>query len=525
MTMRRRWRTGDSSASATSRPLRSPARSDRSEPSGVRSVRRASGLAWSSCCTGHERVSGQSLLTLSVARLANGHAGVQRRYVACFASQRRTSDTSPCRDPRSHEHAPPCHRSGTVAHGVRFDRVERANRRRTEDDAGRSAQTRRPRSTARANRALSRRASQPDPACAQRIRGRSAPSASGCGAKPPSKAANCRTRRETRASRPASSRSPCSPTSSTGWPSRPEWTAKLGAAFAADRSGVFASIQRLRMQAHDNGTLKSTPQQKVETHTTESGQQVIVIEPSNPQVVYVPQYNPELVYTQPVPSSRRGPEQQQRRRGRGGPHRVHRRHRVRRRIRQRLLLRSVRVGRRLLHVRRRLGRLVRRARGCTRGLAGQSRGPLRRRADVARNQQEQRTERQENRVENRPETQAARDQRQSQASSTARTQSARTSSDQSRGYSRDGAAATSDPQRLWFRCLLQLLEWTIRARRQSARQEQPEQFAQLGWTAPMTWRGAAAGSLDDAHDCRRSGVWRCDPCWRWRWRRSAWRRS
>jgi hypothetical protein len=75
------------------------------------------------------------------------------------------------------------------------------------------------------------------------------------------------------------------------------WTTRLGEAFAADRSAVFASIQRLRGKARDAGKLKSTPQQDVETKTTSSGQQVIVIEPANPQVVYVPQYNPQTVYT------------------------------------------------------------------------------------------------------------------------------------------------------------------------------------------------------------------------------------
>jgi hypothetical protein len=75
------------------------------------------------------------------------------------------------------------------------------------------------------------------------------------------------------------------------------WTTKLGEAFAADRSAVFASIQRLRVKARDAGKLKSTPQQDVETKTTSSGQQVVVIEPANPQVVYVPQYNPQTVYT------------------------------------------------------------------------------------------------------------------------------------------------------------------------------------------------------------------------------------
>ena len=78
---------------------------------------------------------------------------------------------------------------------------------------------------------------------------------------------------------------------------QPEWLTKLGKAFADDRSGVFASIQRLRKKAQDAGKLKSTPQQSVATETTASGQQVIVIEPTNPQVVYVPQYNASTVYT------------------------------------------------------------------------------------------------------------------------------------------------------------------------------------------------------------------------------------
>ena len=78
-----------------------------------------------------------------------------------------------------------------------------------------------------------------------------------------------------------------------------EWTTLVGQLFSADRNAVFASIQKLRAQARDVGTLKSTTQQQVETKTTSSGQDVIVIEPTNPQVVYVPQYNPTVVYTQP----------------------------------------------------------------------------------------------------------------------------------------------------------------------------------------------------------------------------------
>ena len=82
-----------------------------------------------------------------------------------------------------------------------------------------------------------------------------------------------------------------------------KWTTQVGEAFAADRSAVFGSIQRLRSKAKDAGKLKSTPQQDVETKTTSSGQQVIVIEPANSQIVYVPQYNAQTVYTSSTTSS------------------------------------------------------------------------------------------------------------------------------------------------------------------------------------------------------------------------------
>ena len=77
-----------------------------------------------------------------------------------------------------------------------------------------------------------------------------------------------------------------------------QWTTLLGQAFAADKGTVFDSIQRLRHQAQNVGTLKSSPQQEVSSQTTSAGEQVIVIEPANPQVVYVPQYNTTTVYTQ-----------------------------------------------------------------------------------------------------------------------------------------------------------------------------------------------------------------------------------
>ena len=77
------------------------------------------------------------------------------------------------------------------------------------------------------------------------------------------------------------------------------WTTLVGQAFTSDRNSVFDAIQRLRKQAQEVGTLKTTAQQQVSTTTTSTGTNVIVIQPANPQVVYVPQYNPEVVYTQP----------------------------------------------------------------------------------------------------------------------------------------------------------------------------------------------------------------------------------
>jgi hypothetical protein len=82
-----------------------------------------------------------------------------------------------------------------------------------------------------------------------------------------------------------------------------DWTTRLGKAFVADRSAVFDSVQRLRKKATDAGKLKDTPQQNIESRTTSSGQQVIVIEPANPQVVYVPQYNAQTVYVPTTTSS------------------------------------------------------------------------------------------------------------------------------------------------------------------------------------------------------------------------------
>ncbi|MBS0643141.1 MAG: DUF3300 domain-containing protein [Proteobacteria bacterium] len=80
-----------------------------------------------------------------------------------------------------------------------------------------------------------------------------------------------------------------------------DWTQQLGYAAATQQNDVMGSIQRLRAQAQQAGTLKTTEQQVVRTTTPPASgggapQPVIVIEPANPQVVYVPVYNPTQVF-------------------------------------------------------------------------------------------------------------------------------------------------------------------------------------------------------------------------------------
>jgi hypothetical protein len=234
---------------------------------------------------------------------------------------------------------------------------------------------------------------------------------------------------------------------------RADWTAQVGKAFTADRSAVFASIQRLRAKAKAAGTLKSTPQQDVETKTTSSGQQVIVIEPSNPQVVYVPQYNPTVVYTESSSSGNAaaagiigftagiaigaaidndyyyGPYGY-----RGGAYMYNDAwddyydHREDARE-------DWADHREDLYE----------ERGEQRENLAEERG------ERSQNAQEQRTERTQSRQENRPESQAQRDQRRSEAqtkaqnrSTTASTSAATGTSQEARGYSRDAGAKASE---------------------------------------------------------------------------------
>jgi hypothetical protein len=93
-----------------------------------------------------------------------------------------------------------------------------------------------------------------------------------------------------------------------------EWTADLGEAYYNQPDDVMSAIQRLRKRAMDAGTLKDTPQQKVEVQSppppaqgaapaegvAPGAQQVVVIQPSQPNTVYVPQYDPSTAYGAPV---------------------------------------------------------------------------------------------------------------------------------------------------------------------------------------------------------------------------------
>jgi hypothetical protein len=81
-----------------------------------------------------------------------------------------------------------------------------------------------------------------------------------------------------------------------------QWTQQLGYAVTVQQDDVMDSVQRLRHQAQDAGTLKTTEQAVVRSVaiTDDQGaptsQQAIVIEPANPQVVFVPVYNPTVAF-------------------------------------------------------------------------------------------------------------------------------------------------------------------------------------------------------------------------------------
>jgi hypothetical protein len=72
---------------------------------------------------------------------------------------------------------------------------------------------------------------------------------------------------------------------------KPDWTIAVGQAYIDQPNDVMASIQRLRMMAHNQGNLVSNQQQEV----IDSGG-YISIDPIQAQYIYVPVYNPSYIY-------------------------------------------------------------------------------------------------------------------------------------------------------------------------------------------------------------------------------------
>ncbi len=70
------------------------------------------------------------------------------------------------------------------------------------------------------------------------------------------------------------------------------WASQLGEAYHNQQGDVMAAILALRAKALAAGTLKPTPQLRVQQPTPD----IIALQPANPQVVYIPLFNPTVVY-------------------------------------------------------------------------------------------------------------------------------------------------------------------------------------------------------------------------------------
>ncbi len=75
-----------------------------------------------------------------------------------------------------------------------------------------------------------------------------------------------------------------------------QWMTEIGNAFLDQQKDVMDAVQRMRAKAQGTGNLKTGGETKVESKTTSGGQQVVVIEQTNPESVYVPSYDPTVVY-------------------------------------------------------------------------------------------------------------------------------------------------------------------------------------------------------------------------------------
>jgi Protein of unknown function (DUF3300) len=72
---------------------------------------------------------------------------------------------------------------------------------------------------------------------------------------------------------------------------QPDWTQRLGEAFATNEAAVMQTVQQLRARADKAGNLRSTEQLQVERVAND-----YVLQPASPEVVYVPYYDSRTVY-------------------------------------------------------------------------------------------------------------------------------------------------------------------------------------------------------------------------------------
>ncbi|MFT7593813.1 MAG: hypothetical protein ACI8R4_001129 [Paracoccaceae bacterium] len=75
-----------------------------------------------------------------------------------------------------------------------------------------------------------------------------------------------------------------------------DWTETVGNAMLAQSEDVMNAVQVMREIAAESGALTSGDEQTVEVTQDNSGDQTIIIQPTDPEVVYVPQYDPQVVY-------------------------------------------------------------------------------------------------------------------------------------------------------------------------------------------------------------------------------------
>ncbi|MEY8118904.1 DUF3300 domain-containing protein [Falsihalocynthiibacter sp. BN13B15] len=77
-----------------------------------------------------------------------------------------------------------------------------------------------------------------------------------------------------------------------------DWTDTIGTAMLAQSDDVMVAVQNRREVANASGVLVSGDEQTVEVTKGASGEEAIVIQPTDPEIVYVPQYDSNVVYVQ-----------------------------------------------------------------------------------------------------------------------------------------------------------------------------------------------------------------------------------